>query len=138
MVRVSTLADSCSSKAATDPSSTGMHLRKAITRILVDFLHRHTRCLIGCNLRVGAGSKSLLTISSLLFLVAIPAMAQAGATISDRRYWPSEARSGGYVLGGANSVTNSALGWDSTMAHVQPAEKPKAFLRHYRRGSAAR
>ncbi len=138
MVSVSTLADSCSSKAATDPSSTGMHLRKVTTRILVDFLHRRTRFLIECNLRVGRMSKkSLLTISSLLFLAAIPAMAHAGATISDKRYWPSEARSGGYVLGGANSVTNSALGWD-TMAHVQSAGKPKAFLRHYRRGSAAR
>lgn len=34
----------------------------------------------------------LLTISLLLSLVAISATAHAGSTISDKSYWPSEAR----------------------------------------------
>jgi hypothetical protein len=37
-------------------------------------------------------TKSLLKISLLLPLVAISATAHAGSTISDKSYWPSEAR----------------------------------------------
>ena len=36
--------------------------------------------------------KSFLAISLLLPLTALSATAQAGLTISDQRYWPSEAR----------------------------------------------
>ena len=37
-------------------------------------------------------TKHLLTISLLLPLVAISATAYAGSTITDKSYWPSEAR----------------------------------------------
>jgi hypothetical protein len=37
-------------------------------------------------------TKRLFTISLLLPLVAISATAHAGSTISDKSYWPSEAR----------------------------------------------
>jgi hypothetical protein len=37
-------------------------------------------------------TKHLLTISLLLPFVAISATAQAGSTITDKSYWPSEAR----------------------------------------------
>jgi len=37
-------------------------------------------------------TKHLHTISLLLPLVAISATAQAGSTISDKSYWPNEAR----------------------------------------------
>ncbi|KZD21189.1 hypothetical protein [Tardiphaga robiniae] len=36
--------------------------------------------------------KSILTISLLLPLAAISAVAHAGSTISDKSYWPNEAR----------------------------------------------
>ncbi|WP_315837936.1 hypothetical protein [Bradyrhizobium prioriisuperbiae] len=36
--------------------------------------------------------KSLLTMSLLLPLAAISATAQAGSTITDKSYWPNEAR----------------------------------------------
>lgn len=38
--------------------------------------------------------KRLLTVSLLLPLVAISAMAHAGETITSKSYWPSEARQG--------------------------------------------
>ena len=37
-------------------------------------------------------TKRLFTISLLLPLVAVSATAHAGSTISDKSYWPSEAR----------------------------------------------
>ena len=46
--------------------------------------------------------KSLLAISVLLPLAVLSATAQAGVTISDTRYWPSEARPA--VHGGAGAV----------------------------------
>jgi len=39
-------------------------------------------------------TKHLLAISLALPIFAMSASAYAGATISDKRYWPSEARSG--------------------------------------------
>ena len=41
-------------------------------------------------------SKPLLAISLLASLVAMSATANAGATISDKRYWPSEVSPGAY------------------------------------------
>lgn len=79
-------------------------------------------------------SKNLLTISLLLPLAAISTTAYAGVTISDRRYWPSEAKSGGYPIGGLQSEANSAIVWDPTAPSVQsPREKAKAILRYHRR-----
>ncbi len=41
-------------------------------------------------------TKPLLAISLLASLVAMSATANAGATISDKRYWPSEVGPGAY------------------------------------------
>ncbi len=41
-------------------------------------------------------TKPLLAISFLASLVAMSATANAGATISDKRYWPSEVGPGAY------------------------------------------
>ena len=41
-------------------------------------------------------AKPVLAISLLVSLVATSATANAGATISDRRYWPSEVGPGAY------------------------------------------
>jgi hypothetical protein len=67
-------------------------------------------------------TKNLLTISLLLPLVAITATAHAGSTITDKSYWPSEARQSaqnGTV--GSQSDLNSALAYYRTTSRLQPA-----------------
>lgn len=48
-------------------------------------------------------TKRLLTISLLLPLVAISATAQAGSTITDKSYWPNEARQSTPIRAGSPS-----------------------------------
>lgn len=48
-------------------------------------------------------TKYLLAISLALPVFAMSVSAYAGATISDKRYWPSEARPTAYVAGGPQS-----------------------------------
>jgi hypothetical protein len=52
-----------------------------------------------------------LALSLMVPLVATSATANAGATISDRRYWPSEARQAGYpiIIGRGNPSASSAV-----------------------------
>jgi len=50
----------------------------------------------------------ILQISLLLSLAAISA-AQAGTTISDKRYWPNEVGPGAYGAGGSRAELNSAF-----------------------------
>jgi hypothetical protein len=57
----------------------------------------------------------------LLLLVAVSSNAYAGATISDKRYWPSEARQGAY----RPSVPQG--GWSSAFASAP--RTPGFFLR---------
>jgi hypothetical protein len=52
--------------------------------------------------------KPLIAISIALPLLAMSASAYAGATISDKRYWPSEAKPSAYVTGGTQS---SVFAW---------------------------
>jgi hypothetical protein len=66
-------------------------------------------------------NKHLLTISLLLPLVAISATAQAGSTISDRSYWPSEARQTAPIGIGSRADVNSAFAYDRTTSSLQPA-----------------
>ena len=47
-------------------------------------------------------AKRLLTLSLLLPLVAISAAAHAGSTITDKSYWPSEARPAAHIRSGAS------------------------------------
>jgi hypothetical protein len=65
-------------------------------------------------------NKHLLTISLLLPLVAISATAQAGSTISDKSYWPSEARQTAAVGNGSRADVNSAFAYDRTTSTLQP------------------
>jgi hypothetical protein len=51
--------------------------------------------------------KYLLTSSLLLALMAMSTAANAGSTISDKRYWPNEARASSY-RGGYTDSLNSA------------------------------
>ena len=65
-------------------------------------------------------TKHLLTISILSPLVAISATAHAGSTITDKSYWPSEARQSAQTRTvGSQSDLNSAFAYDR--ARLQPA-----------------
>lgn len=66
--------------------------------------------------------KHLLTISLLLPLVAISATALAGSTISDKRYWPNEARQGAQArTGSSQGDLNAAFAYDRTPSRLLPA-----------------
>jgi hypothetical protein len=66
-------------------------------------------------------TKHLLTISLLLPLVAISATAQAGSTITDKSYWPSEARQSAPIRAGSQADLNSAFAYDRPMSRLEPA-----------------
>lgn len=66
-------------------------------------------------------TKHLLTISLLLPLVAISATAQAGSTISDKSYWPSEARQSAPIRVGPQTDVNTAFAYDRTTSRLEPA-----------------
>jgi hypothetical protein len=67
-------------------------------------------------------TKRLLTISLLLPLVAISATAQAGSTITDRSYWPSEARQSAQIgTVGSRGNVYSAFAYDGPVSSLQPA-----------------
>ena len=70
-------------------------------------------------------TKHLLTISLLLPLVAISATAHAGSTITDKSYWPSEARQNAQdrTVGSQRDVT-SAFAYDRAASRLQPAMNP--------------
>ncbi len=68
-------------------------------------------------------TKRLLTISLLLPLVAISATAQAGATISDKRYWPSEVGPRAYSASGSQNELSSAFASDRRAPRSQAATK---------------
>jgi hypothetical protein len=67
-------------------------------------------------------TKRLLTISLLLPLMAISATAHAGSTITDKSYWPNEARQSAQTrtVGSQNDL-NSALAYDRAVSRLQPA-----------------
>jgi hypothetical protein len=70
-------------------------------------------------------TKYLLTISLLLPLVAISATAQAGSTITDRSYWPSEVRqSAENRTVGSQRDLSSALAYDRAASRFQPTTNP--------------
>jgi hypothetical protein len=66
-------------------------------------------------------TKHLLTISLLLPLVAISATAQAGSTISDKSYWPSEARRSAPLKAGSQTDVSSAFAYDRAVSRAEPA-----------------
>jgi hypothetical protein len=56
-------------------------------------------------------TKHLRTISLLLPLVAFSATAHAGSTITDKSYWPKEARQSAHTVGSQRDL-NSAFAYD--------------------------
>lgn len=66
-------------------------------------------------------TKHFLTISFLLPLVAISATAQAGSTISDKSYWPSEAKHTAPLRAQSQADANSAFAYDRATSSLRPA-----------------
>jgi hypothetical protein len=66
-------------------------------------------------------TKHLLTISLLVPLVAISATAHAGSTITDKSYWPSEARQSTAIRASSQAGPYSAFAYDRAMSRVAPA-----------------
>ena len=66
-------------------------------------------------------TKHLLTISLLLPLVAISATAHAGSTISDRSYWPNEARRTAPLKAESQTDVSSAFAYDRAASSSRPA-----------------
>ena len=67
-------------------------------------------------------TKRLFTISLLLPLVAVSATAHAGSTISDKSYWPSEARQSAQTRTvGSPSDSNSVFAYDWAAPRLQPS-----------------
>ena len=72
-------------------------------------------------------TKRLLKISLLLPLMAISATAYAGSTITDKSYWPSEARQSAQTRTlGSQRDLNSAFAYDRAASRLQPAMNPNA------------
>lgn len=65
-------------------------------------------------------TKHLLAISLALPVFAMSASAYAGATISDKRYWPNEARQSAPMEIGSRADTSSAFAYDRTTSSLQP------------------
>jgi hypothetical protein len=70
-------------------------------------------------------TKRLFTISLLLPLVTVSATAHAGSTISDKSYWPSEARQSVQATTvGSQRDLNSAFAYDPAAPRLQPLTNP--------------
>ena len=70
-------------------------------------------------------TKHLLTLSLMLPLVAISATALAGSTITDKSYWPSEARQSAQIKTvGSQRDLNSAFAYDRTAPRLLPSTNP--------------
>lgn len=65
--------------------------------------------------------KTLLTMLLLLPMAALSATAQAGSTITDRSYWPNEARRSAQSPIYAQDPGRSAIVYDGRAAVVAPA-----------------
>ena len=69
-------------------------------------------------------TKHLLKISLLLPLVAISATAHAGSTITDKSYWPSEARKSAQTT--TFGSPSDVFAYDRPVSRLQPAMNPNA------------
>lgn len=82
--------------------------------------------------------KYLLTIS-MLSLVAMSAAAHAGTTISDKRYWPNDARASSYTDGLADSRNSaSAHNWIVPQAWPATSVRGASPLGRYQGGPKPR
>ncbi|MGY3617351.1 hypothetical protein [Bradyrhizobium sp. USDA 10063] len=76
-------------------------------------------------------TKPVLAISFLVSLVAMSATANAGATISDKRYWPSEVGPSSYYnTQHASRNAFAAIGPVASPAIAAPRVAGESALRH--------
>jgi hypothetical protein len=66
-------------------------------------------------------AKHLLTMSLLLPLVAVSATAQAGSTITDKSYWPNEAKQSTPIGAVSQTGPYSAFAYDRAAPRLAPA-----------------
>ena len=79
--------------------------------------------------------KHLLKTSLLLPLMALSTTAYAGSTITDKSYWPSEARQSTQIRTvGSQRDLNSALAYDPAASRLQPATNTNDGGWHYQGG----
>lgn len=71
-------------------------------------------------------TKKLITISLLLPLMAASASAYAGSTITDKSYWPNEAKQQSLQArpGSSQGDPNSAFAYDRTPSRLQITTNP--------------
>jgi hypothetical protein len=65
-------------------------------------------------------TKHLLTMSLLLPLVAVSTTAQAGSTITDKSYWPNEARQSTPIGAVSQTDLSSAFAYDRATSRPEP------------------
>jgi hypothetical protein len=80
--------------------------------------------------------KHLLKISLLLPLVAISATAHAGSTITDKSYWPGEARRTAYGVTAPQNAPSSAFASTAMTSRFQagPMSDEGGNVRRYHGG----
>ena len=84
-------------------------------------------------------TKHLRTISLLLPLLAIPATADAGSTITDKSYWPSEATQNTQInSAGSQRDPYSAFAYDRPAFRAAPAADQGAATGRYQGGPKGR
>jgi hypothetical protein len=83
-------------------------------------------------------TKHLLTISLILPLVAVSATAQAGSTITDKSYWPNEARQSPPTHSGSSAGPYSAFAYDRAGSSLQPAATGGGSAPQYQGGPKGR
>jgi hypothetical protein len=83
-------------------------------------------------------TKHLLTISLLLPFVAISATAQAGSTITDKSYWPSEARQSAPIRAGSQTSPYSAFAYDRAASRFEPVTAGGGSAWRYQGGLTGR
>jgi hypothetical protein len=66
-------------------------------------------------------TRDLRTISLLLPLVAFSATAHAGSTITDKSYWPNEARQSAPIRAASQTGPYAAFAYDRAGSRFEPA-----------------
>lgn len=83
-------------------------------------------------------TKHLLTISLLLPLMAVSAAAQAGSTITDKTYWPNEAKRSTPINAGSPADPNSAFAYDRATSRLEPITTRAGSAFRYQGGPKGR
>lgn len=83
-------------------------------------------------------SKPLLAIFLLVPLVAISATAQAGSTITDKSYWPNEAKQSTPIRAGSQTDAYSAFAYDRGTSLLAPAATDGGSAPRYQGGPKGR